>query len=70
MRPCLMIVAMLYSSHINFLFRPPVVITTREEKIKCSVGDELGDATYSRGETMKIFMEGADEFSWLFRTPN
>lgn len=37
----------LRSSDINFLFRPWIVITTREGKIKFSVGYDSGDTTYS-----------------------
>ena len=59
--------AMLFCSHISFLFSPQMVITTREKKIKCAVGDELGDATYSRREHVNF--DGGDTpwlWSWIF----
>lgn len=57
--------ATLHYSHINFLFSPQMVITT--EKIKCSVGDELGDATYS-GRDHENFRGGDTPriWSWIF----
>lgn len=55
----------IHPSHINFLFSSQMVITTREEQIKCSVGYELGGTTYSRGHHENFHGEDTP-WTWLW----